>query len=117
MEDEMNNLSWLIYFADTLDSLNVLAGLTLFVAALLCLFSIGVAVVNGEGVWRHFPKAFYVVVGSALVAILTPSSTTIYAIAASEMGESALKSATGGKAIKALNAWFDRQISEKPEQK
>lgn len=53
---------------------------------------------------------------SAAVAVfcLFPTSDTIYAIAASEMGEKVVKSETGGKAIQAINAWLDRQIAGKP---
>jgi hypothetical protein len=51
----------------------------------------------------------------ALLGGLTPSRETIYAIAASELGEEALKSSAATKAQQALNAWLDKQI-EKPEQ-
>jgi heme/copper-type cytochrome/quinol oxidase subunit 2 len=44
------------------------------------------------------------------VGIFLPSGSTIYAIAASEMGEDILNSETGSKAVKALDAWLDRQI-------
>ena len=45
-----------------------------------------------------------------MLSVVVPSQETIYAIAASETGETALKSDTGGKAVQALNAWLDRQI-------
>lgn len=48
------------------------------------------------------------------VAVFTPGRETLYAIAASEMGERALASETGGKAVQALNAWLDRQIAPPP---
>lgn len=51
----------------------------------------------------------------AAIAAIIPSSGTIYAIAASETGEDVLKSDTGGKAVKALNAWLDKQIAGEPE--
>lgn len=40
-----------------------------------------------------------------------PSKDTVYAIAASEMGESVLKSETGSLATQALNAWLKKQIT------
>jgi hypothetical protein len=47
----------------------------------------------------------------ALIATVIPSKDTIYAIAASEMGERALQTPTADKAVQALNAWLDRQIA------
>jgi hypothetical protein len=46
-----------------------------------------------------------------VAATLLPSKSTVYAIAASEMGEKALSTPTASKAIKALDAWLDRQIA------
>lgn len=57
-------------------------------------------------------KAPLVALGaSALLFCAFPASGTIYAIAASEMGERVVNSETGDKAVKALNAWLDKQIS------
>jgi len=50
---------------------------------------------------------------AAIVFCAFPASGTLYAIAASEMGERVIQSETGDKAIQALNAWLDRQISDK----
>ena len=47
------------------------------------------------------------ILGAAL-----PSKETVYAIAASEMGEELLKTPTAAKATKALDAWLDKQIAE-----
>lgn len=44
-------------------------------------------------------------------AAFMPSQDTVYAIAASEMGESALKSETGSLATQALNSWLKEQIT------
>lgn len=43
-----------------------------------------------------------------------PSRDTFYAIAASEMGEQALKTPIATKAGKALEKWLDEQIGDKP---
>lgn len=51
------------------------------------------------------------VVGWFIAAGL-PSKETVYAIAASEMGEELLKTPTAAKATKALDAWLDKQIAE-----
>lgn len=60
------------------------------------------------------PKiALYITMGVLLGfgAALLPGRDTVYAIAASEMGEQALKTPLAGKAEKALEAWLDHQIA------
>lgn len=47
-----------------------------------------------------------------LLGAALPSKETVYAIAASEMGEELLKTPTAAKATKALDAWLDKQIAE-----
>ena len=47
-----------------------------------------------------------------ILTIITPRSETVYAIAASEMGEQILKTPTASKAVKALESWLDKQIRE-----
>jgi hypothetical protein len=51
------------------------------------------------------------------VASLIPSKTTIYAAAAVAAGEKALATPTGDKAVRALNAWLDRQIADEGKSK
>lgn len=46
------------------------------------------------------------------LASLCPSSDTVYAVAASQVGEQALKTPLAAKAGKAIDAWLDRQISK-----
>lgn len=45
-----------------------------------------------------------------LASAFVPSSGTAYAILVSQVGEKALISETGGRALKAINAWMDKQI-------
>jgi len=45
-------------------------------------------------------------------AVITPSRNTVYAIAASELGEEVLKSPVATKAGQALEAWLDAQIKQ-----
>ncbi|MXO67748.1 hypothetical protein GRI72_02735 [Altererythrobacter marinus] len=120
----MNSLSWMLYLADVAGS----------VAALMTNVAVVVAVVGGtvlmisaiilhvededtSFIWPWARRIVFVAAPCALMAALTPSQNTIYAIAASEMGETALETETGGKAMQALNAWLDRQIDgeEEPE--
>lgn len=120
----MNSLSWMIYLADVTGSvatfmtivavsIGILGGTILTISGL-------VAHADGDDVSHLWPwgrRIAFVVVPCGLLAALIPSQNTIYAIAASEMGEAALNSETGGKAVEALNAWLDRQIAGEGEQK
>jgi hypothetical protein len=133
----MNSLSWMIYLADLTGALS---GLFAFVAIAAFIASAGAAVTwltTGEtvSVYSYEDRVIkqaahdvyrakvaslirpsgYVFAGFAAMAAILPSSGTIYAIAASELGETALNSETGGKAIKALDAWLDRQIAGEAE--
>lgn len=68
--------------------------------------------------WRPWPAIKGPVLTLFAAAVLFcafPASGTLYAIAASEMGERVIQSETGDKAIQALNAWLDRQIAGKPD--
>lgn len=111
----MNSLSWMIYLADVADAAN---------GALIALCVIGVGaggitlvVLIDEGkedvatIKRIAFKAVAAIAATITLIVAIPDDETVYAIAASEMGESALNTETGGKAVKALNAWLDRQIA------
>ena len=119
----MNSLSWMLYLADVVGSAGKLFGIIGFLGAagfaFATLASLGM-MSDGEHEDAARCKTvagWLAVIGfpSLLLSILAPSSDTIYAIAASEMGETALNSETGGKAVQALNAWLDRQIAGEPE--
>jgi uncharacterized membrane protein len=116
----MNELSWMIYLAGVVGEVRAAAVITLVLGGLA---ASGVAVFgllarhdypeDAEWAVRFHAKCArlwwlpFAIMG--FVAI-TPSEGTIYAIAASEMGEDILNSETGGKAVKALDAWLDKQI-------
>lgn len=69
---------------------------------------------------RKVAKGFFrtAVTGSVIFPLLwvfaaaVPPKETIYAIAASEMGEELMKTPTATKAVKALDAWLDKQLAE-----
>lgn len=125
----MNNISWMIYLADVASDTNAICG---FVFYLGC---IGVAIYSlGKGVARIANYGFEdppvtpsiskigkglapYVIAAAVVGVLVPSKESIYAIAASEVGERVIKSETGGKAVEALNAWLDAQINKSAQNK
>jgi hypothetical protein len=105
----MNELSWILYFADFLDSLKAAAicGLFLFPGFAFC------ELIAKTGDLEIRPGKLWILpIFSIFIAILTPSQNTIYAIAASEMGEKFLESQIATKAEKALDAWLDKQIGD-----
>ena len=106
----MTSALWMLYLADVTDGVR------------LCLILSGVACA-GYGGFRGFfaltedelvpasvKPALIIAVSCALVAALIPSKTTLYAIAAVNVGQTALHTPTGDKAMRALNSWLDRQI-------
>lgn len=122
----MNTLSWLIYLAGVADGISVLCVISLIMCGLAALSAgltwlVNVDYCGDEDIADQAKKFLFKIPRAAipigLVCAFIPSSNTIYAIAASEMGERALKSETGGKAVQALNAWLDRQIAGEPKEK
>ncbi|CDO34890.1 hypothetical protein SPHV1_2140002 [Novosphingobium sp. KN65.2] len=130
----MNNLSWMLYAADVSQSVSALLGMIAFFG-----FLAFVGLMVGWFSTYDQPRIFswedqekktaahekihntlggfakvtaLVAVVCGITASVIPSRNTIYAIAASELGEDVLKSQTAGKALKALDAWLDKQIGE-----
>ncbi len=115
----MNDLSWLIYLADVAGELgwifSWLFGLSVIGGGITALIGLPLAEQNAEkATWKMWGRIMYSLVTvffvTALLNAFVPSRETVYAIAASEMGEEVLNSETGGKAVSALNAWLDDQI-------
>lgn len=124
----MNSLSWMLYLADVCDGINgplgfisTMSGVVTLIA--LIAFVISATYVDTDEEAKHFNGStklalkitvptFFI---TFLLVVFTPSKDTIYAIAASEMGEEVLKSETATKAQRALDAWLDKQIGEQPE--
>lgn len=121
----MNALSWLIYLADVAGNLDA------FFFALMIISIIGgviwlivgaVAADDNEGpdfwkTWRKVGFAYLLPIFfiGTIIGSIIPSRDTVYAIAASEMGEKALNTSTANKAFKALDAWLDQQIAPAAE--
>lgn len=121
----MNNLSWMIYLAGVAGSLNAAIVLLTLGTAIACAVGIVYGAnlkdrsyrdkdlwQKGHEVQRFWLRALVVPIALLLLSIPIPSQDTVYAIAASELGEQALHSPTGGKAMQALDAWLDRQIAK-----
>ena len=119
----MNDLSWLIYLADVCDGLGAFFGCLAFILLpASVVWGIVVFAVHMDRCPEETKKTAmsfwwvpFLAVIAGLLMCLTPSKDTVYAIAASEVGEKVIESPTAKKAVDALNAWLDRQI--KPEEK
>lgn len=120
----MNGLSQLIYLADISGRLGgaiiALMILTALVSIGFIIYGASVADCYGDNeekkrglkiITTAIFRGIATSVVLLLIMVVTPSREAVYAIAASEVGEEALKSPTATKAIKALDAWLDRQIA------
>jgi len=120
----MNSLSWMIYIADVVGSIKTITGTAVivtvaFVGIVLLFLPLILDIDDdaGPALKRAIKPVAIFVIAVALIYTVTPSTNTIYAIAASEYGEEALKTPEATKARAALNAWLDAQLAEKKEGK
>ena len=125
----MNSLSWLIYLAEVCGHVGGIFGFGAIVSVIITIIPIGFgtairdAYSEGSPDWYAGVRAqkLAICVGVplsflfGLIWAVIPSQNTVYAIAASEMGEKFTHTQTFNKAEQALNAWLDRQIT--PEKK
>ena len=109
----MNNLSWFLYFADILENVST----TIIVFSTLTFLVATFAITIGLSEQRSVIKpGVQTVIGATLACFICafiPSKNTMYAIAASELGESAIKSETGKKVEQALLNWIETQLNTK----
>jgi hypothetical protein len=113
----MNQLSWLLYLADVSASSEgwlIFFGIVAVVVSTVSVLILFNMPLEEEGVRGATGKTMLVSIPTTLVCVLLsvalPSRETVYAIAASELGEQVLTSETGQRAGRALNAWLDKQI-------
>jgi hypothetical protein len=124
----MNGLSWLLYIGGVAGSLgsffSFLAVIFFFLGAVTLIMSLinpgkSSDELSAETIaWakkaRYFFLGLLIVFGS--LASIMPSKETVYAVAASEMGEKVIKDPhvmqTTGKAFKALDSWLDKQVAD-----
>lgn len=117
----MNKLSWLIYLAGVSDRL----GIFFMITAAMCAFAIivwGIAglMALGEDADSDFFRPWFRIIWvllptflfSFLVHGLLPDKDSVYAIAASQVGEEALKTPLANKAEQAVEAWLNKQIAD-----
>ena len=120
----MNQLTLFIYLADVLSNVSIfLNALGIILGVVLALSSICfmVAAYDSYGVEEQAMrrknakkclKALWAPSLLLFLVTLIPSKDTMYAMAASEIGEEVLHSPTVTKATAALNAWLDKQTKE-----
>lgn len=113
----MANAIWLMYLADVVGSLAVVGGLGVFVALGYAAIARLSTAIDDEPCPPSVKPALIIAAVLAGAVSLIPSKTTIYAVAAVSVGEQALNTPTGDKAMRALNAWLDRQIAGEEESK
>lgn len=110
----MNSLSWMIYIASVADGVRIIFFICCAISTMtsLIFLMIGATPLNERErqMFKHLKMTVPAAALFALLGVVTPCSNAIYAIAASEFGEEALKTPEATKARAALNAWLDKQI-------
>ena len=104
----MNTLSWFIYWADVLPSLAKGIAILFLLGFLISVFINAYQLMERnctKYIWMPFLCAFMFLLSSFI-----PSQNTLYAIAASEMGEDVYKSEQGQKIVKQLSDWVEAQL-------
>jgi hypothetical protein len=91
----MNSLSWLMYLAEVAGNFRLVAAVGLIgTVAFFGFATLGLVVSEGE-IWGWYSRHFARMVGSmmlaAMIVTVMPTQTTIYMIAASELGEQAVR--------------------------
>lgn len=118
----MNSLSWLLYLANLFGSLNELAAILILVcvALFIMLLRAHINVMDDGGFTEDseikffslVKKVFVVFCMSCVITVVTPNSTTVYMIAASEMGETAISQPEFAKLRELLSIKLDEAISD-----
>lgn len=136
----MNSLSWFLYLASVFNSVGVVCGVTLVIGGIAGVgLTLAGIFIHSSGwsdssrqereskFWEEKRKqcataarrVWVAWVIAAIVGVLSPDSKTMYAIAASEVGEKIVNSqavkGVASDAEKALQSWIKKQIE--PEKK
>lgn len=106
----MNSLSWMIYLAGVASGLGAAFVVFAVLSAMASLILVMAHFIEDANCLRWLRVTLPCMLVLSVLSILTPDKETVYAIAASEFGEEALKSPEVSKARQALNAWLDKQI-------
>lgn len=115
----MNSLSWMIYAAEIFGRASAL-GVAASIVSAICfgvsVIATGLAVMDGTmtletaAKWRRLPV---IVMAIAIpLAVLSPSSTTVYMMAASEAGETIIKSPESKEVFDDLKSIIKSKLKE-----
>lgn len=116
----MNSVSWFVYSADVVGNFQVL----LFIGSIIALIGSGICLLawsieDFESGPKFAKRIIFGAVPALIVACLIPGTSTMYAIAASQIGERIATSeqvqGIANDATKALQIWIKKQIE--PESK
>jgi len=110
----MNSLSWMIYGAEVAGNLQTIAvGVALIVGLFggtaICVFGFDS---QYKYVRKWIPAYILIMSVSGLIAVFTPSSDTIYMIAASEAGEAVVTSPEGKEMLGDLKEIIRRKLAK-----
>lgn len=106
----MNSVSWFIYVAQVSQSIGSLfVGFGAVILICCVAYTVACAIEYGEA---RFARTRFFVLGATLLVIgnLMPHQNTMYAIAASQVGEQIVKTEIATDATKALHSWIKKQI-------
>jgi len=106
----VNTLSWFLYLAELVDKLQHLAAAVSVLGGVVAMFVTGYVFIEGGS--KKFLFLWLPVCFAVLVVIVTPSKNTLYAIAASELGEKALQTSLAKKTVTAIENWIDSQVKK-----
>lgn len=122
----MNQLSWFVYLADVVTSAGTIIGIgTAFaIVGWLGAWFVYALASEYEGEKRRAEMAanrnkvtrtamIFIFIAVPFLVFL-PNKNTMYAIAASEMGEQLSKTEIANDAMKALHSWIKKQLKEEP---
>lgn len=107
----MNSLSWFLYFADVSQKLLSAAGAVVFFGLVFAIF-VTIFYLSEKKALKLAITLWSVTIFASLITIVVPSKDTLYAIAASQLGEKVIESTIGQKTKQALELWIDNQINE-----
>lgn len=113
----MNSLSWFLYLSNVVANLQPLFGISGTIGVVVAGFLLAAFFIEG---WKpgssYGVKVFFASLFFIFIACLIPSKSTMYAIAASQMGERIVAapemSGVTSDAEKALRKWIRKQIED-----
>lgn len=123
----MNSLSWFIYIADVVGNLNSITWAVLLVTGFAwMILNLAVPITEGDVLdWQDYRKwwtrGVITLLTCGLISAFLPSKNTMYAIAASQLGEQIAQNETvhgiASEATTALRQWIREQTKTGGKQK